>query len=48
MYLITELDGSKIYMNERIIKKIKVNEDGTFTLYHFNDLQVQIKAFSKI
>ena len=48
MYLITELDGSEIYMNERIIKKIKVNEDGTFTLYHFNDLQVQIKAFIKI
>jgi len=48
MYLIIKLDGSKTYMNERIIMKIEVNEDGTFTLYHFNDSRVQIKAFSKI
>lgn len=48
MYLIIKLDGSKTYMNERIIMKIEVNEDGTFTLYHFNDSRVQIKAFSKM
>ena len=46
MYLIKKLDGSDVYMNERIIMKIEVNEDGTFTLHHFNDSRVQIKAFS--
>ena len=48
MYLIIKLDGSRVYMNERIIMKIEVNEDGTLTLYHFNDSQVQIQSFIKI
>ena len=48
MYLITKLDDSQIYMNERIIMKVEVNEDGTFTLYHFNDTRLQIKTFNKM
>ena len=48
MYLIKKLDGSDVYMNERIIMKIEVNEDGTFTLYHFNNSRDQIKAFGKV
>jgi uncharacterized protein YlzI (FlbEa/FlbD family) len=44
LYLITKIDGSQVYMNERIIQKIVPNEDGTFTLYHFNETSFKIKT----
>ena len=48
MYKIVLKDGSVKWFNERIIMKIHSNEDGTFTLQHFNDSKVVIKYFQKI
>ena len=48
MYEIELLDGNKIWMNERIIEQVWPNDDGTFTLYHFNDSSIPIKSISKI
>jgi len=54
MYEIELLDGKKIWMNERIIEQVRPNDDGTFTLYHFNDISFAscipsyIKSISKI
>lgn len=48
MYEIEQLNGQKMWMNERIIKKVLTNADGTFTLYHFNDTVMPIKSFKKL
>ena len=47
LYLITFLDGSQTYMNERIIQEIKINKDGSYTLIHFNEKKIDIKSFNK-
>jgi hypothetical protein len=48
MYKIVLQDGSVKWFNERIIMKIYSNEDGTFTLVHFNNGTVIIKGFEKL
>lgn len=48
MYEIELLDGQKMWMNERIIKKVHTNVDGTFTLYHFDNAAMPIKSFKKL
>ena len=45
MYIITLVSGEEIWMNERIIKQITLNQDKTFTLHHFNDSKIIIKNF---
>ena len=46
MYRIILANHSVEWYNEKIIMKITPNEDGTFTLHHFNDTKVIIRAFS--
>jgi hypothetical protein len=46
MYTIILTDDKKLWMNERLIQKIVPNEDGTFTLHHFNNNVIIIKSFS--
>lgn len=48
MYKIELLDGNIKWFNERIIMQITPNNDGTFTLLHFNYNKVLIKSFLKI
>lgn len=48
LYLIIYMDGTRSYVNERIIQRIDLNSDGTYTLYHFDDSKVQIKDFAKL
>ena len=48
MYKIVMIDGSVRWFNERIIMEIYLNEDGTFTLEHFNNSKIIIKDFSKL
>ena len=48
MWEIKLKDGSVQWINERIIMKIYLNEDGTFTLEHFNNSKIIIKGFSKL
>jgi hypothetical protein len=48
MYKIFLEDGKLVWFNERIIMKISQNEDGTFTLEHFNNSKMIIKGFSKL
>ena len=48
MYQIELVDGSVKWFNERIIMKIYSNEDGTYTLEHFNNTKVVIKDFKKV
>jgi hypothetical protein len=48
MWEIKLKDGSVQWINERIIMKISQNEDGTFTLEHFNNSKIIIKGFSKL
>lgn len=48
MYEIELLDGNKIWMNERIIEQVRPNDDGTFTLYHFNRSTILIKSINKV
>ena len=48
MYNIIRQDGTVECFNERIIMKIYPNEDGTFTLEHFNDSKIIIKGFHKL
>ena len=48
MYKIELLDGNIKWFNERIIMQITPNNDGTFTLLHFNCNEVLIKSFLKI
>jgi uncharacterized protein YlzI (FlbEa/FlbD family) len=47
MYEIERLDGSIEWMNERIIMKISPNDDGTYTLTHFNYAMIEIKSFKR-
>ena len=48
MYEIVLIDGSTMWMNERIIREVRPNEDGTFRLYHFNDVSIIIKSIKPI
>ena len=49
MYEIELLDGKKIWMNVRIIEQVWPNDDGTFTLYHFdNSSSMSIKSINLI
>ena len=48
MYKIELEDGTIKWFNERIIMKISQNEDGTFTLEHFNNSKIIIKSFAKL
>ena len=48
MYKIIRQDGTVEWFNERIIMKIYSNEDGTFTLEHFNNSKIIIKGFAKL
>jgi hypothetical protein len=48
MYKIETIKGQVVYLNERIIMKIHSNEDGTFTLDHFNNTSMLIKSFTKL
>jgi len=48
MYRIVLEDGSIKWFNERIIMKIHENEDGTYTLEHFNNNKIIIKSFGKL
>ena len=48
MWEIKLKDGSVQWINERIIMEIYLNEDGTFTLEHFNNSKIIIKDFSKL
>ena len=48
MYEIVLIDGSTMWMNERIIREVHPNEDGTFLLYHFNDTGRKIKSFKQL
>ena len=48
MYEIELLDGKKVWMNERIIREVHPNEDGTLKLYHFNDISITIKSINPI
>jgi hypothetical protein len=48
MYKIFLEDGRLVWFNERIIRVIYQNEDGTFTLEHFNDSKIIIKGFHKL
>lgn len=47
MYKIEFVDGSVKWFNERIIMKIYLNNDFTFTLEHFNNSKIIIKSFTK-
>ena len=47
MYKIIRQDGTVEWFNERIIMKVYPNEDGTFTLVHFNDTKIIINSISK-
>ena len=47
IYQIERLDGSMEWMNERIIMRISSNDNGTFTLTHFNLTNIEIKSFKK-
>jgi len=48
MYKIFLQDGTLVWFNKRIIMKISQNEDGTFTLEHFNNSKIIIKGFHKL
>jgi hypothetical protein len=48
MFEILLESGKLVFWNERIIMKIEANEDGTFTLEHFNNSRVIIKSFTKL
>jgi hypothetical protein len=48
MYQILLENGKVVFWNERIIMKIEENEDGTYTLEHFNNSKVIIKHFIKL
>lgn len=48
MYRIVLEDGSIKWFNERIIMKIHYNENGTYTLEHFNNSKIIIKSFEKL
>lgn len=48
MYKIVLENGNIKWFNERIIMKIHENEDGTFTLEHFNNSKIIIKGFEKL
>ena len=45
LYTIILMDNKKVWMNERIIQQIVPNEDGTYTLHHFNESTIIIKEF---
>lgn len=47
MYKIELVDGSVKWFNERIIREIYSNGDGTFTLEHFNNTKIIIKSCVK-
>lgn len=48
MYRIVLEDGNVKWFNGRIIMKIHSNEDGTYTLEHFNNNKIIIKDFEKL
>lgn len=48
MYKIELINGNTKWFNERVIMEITPNDDGTFTLKHFNYSEVLIKSFLKI
>jgi hypothetical protein len=49
MYEIVLADWPKtVYYNEKIIREIEPNEDGSYTLIHFNDVKVKIRSFKKL
>jgi hypothetical protein len=48
MFKIVLKSGKLVFWNERIIMKIEENEDGTYTLEHFNNSRVIIKSFTKL
>lgn len=48
MYEVELLDGKKVWMNERIIREVHSNDDGTLKLYHFNDTSITIKSINPI
>jgi hypothetical protein len=48
MFEILLESGKLVFWNERIIMKIEENEDGTYTLEHFNNSRVIIKSFRKL
>ena len=48
MFEILLKSGKLVFWNERIIMKIEANEDGTYTLEHFNNSRVIIKSFTKL
>jgi hypothetical protein len=47
MFEILLESGKLVFWNERIIMKIEENEDGTYTLEHFNNSKIIIKSFRK-
>lgn len=48
MYEIELLNGQKMWMNERIIMKVLTNEDGTLTLFHFNNSSMTINSINRL
>lgn len=48
MYEIELLNGQKMWMNERIIMKVIFNEDGTLTLFHFNNASMTINSIKRL
>lgn len=48
MYEIELLNGQKMWMNERIIMKVLTNEDGTLTLFHFNNTSMTINSIKRL
>jgi hypothetical protein len=48
MYQIKLMDGSVKWYNERVIMIIHYNDDGTYTLEHFNNTKVIIREFTKV
>lgn len=48
MWEIKLKDGSVQWVNERIIMKIYLNKDETYTLEHFNNSRIIIQSFRKL
>ena len=48
MWEIKLKDGSVQWINERIIMKIYLNGDETYTLEHFNNSKIIIQSFRKL
>ena len=45
LYYIVLANGEFVWMNERIIREIRPNKDGGYTLVYFDGTEIQIKYF---